>query len=83
MDDKTINAIVAYASFDYTVRGNWVFSQGERGDCMYILLHGQCKMIEINHSFIEQRRSLREQMLKMYELIDESISLESIFRKLQ
>ena len=54
-----------------------VFREGDEGDCMYILLHGQCKAIIHNKSFLEARRELRDDMHKLYAAIAESIRLEA------
>ena len=65
------------AGFAFSPRGNMVFREGDEGDCMYILLHGQCKAIIHNKSFLEARRELRDDMHKLYAAIAESIRLEA------
>lgn len=60
MDEKTMTAIAMASKFSYTVRNDWVFKTGDAGDCIYIILHGHCKIIEQNKDFLNERRNLRE-----------------------
>ena len=77
MDEKTVNAIVMSTTFHYSPRGSWVFRAGEPGDSIYILIHGHCKTIEQNRSFLSERRNLREQILKMYQMLEDMYGLGS------
>ena len=69
------------AGFGFSPRKSWVFRQGDRGDGMYVIIHGRCKAILQNKNFLEARRVLREDMLELYAFVDENISAETKLSK--
>jgi len=77
IDDKTMTYLAASTSLRAVRKGEWVFRQGDEGDCMYLVLHGHCKTIIANKDFLEARRELRSKVQVMLSLVDEHISLEN------
>ena len=73
VDDKIIDQIVSTAGFAFSPKSSWVFRERDIGDAMYIILHGSCKAILQNKDFLSARRNLREEILKLYELVEYSI----------
>lgn len=48
---------------------------------MYILIHGYCKAAIQDKEFLEARRLIREDMLKLYKVVGENIDAEAILSK--
>ena len=50
---------------------------------LYIILHGHCKTVIQNKSFLAERRNLREKILGLYSLVEKSIEIEAVLVKKQ
>ena len=42
LDEKTWEAIIRRAEYAHCDKGKWVFKKGDRGEILYIVLHGHC-----------------------------------------
>ena len=81
LDDKVLSQIVASAGFQLFEKHDWVFRDGDEGDNMYVILHGEACVIIQNKDFFEYRRTLREQVQEYYDRSGELLDFNKKFRK--
>lgn len=67
MDEKTITQIVNTAGWAHTLKGKWVFKEGDNGEELFIVLHGKCLALKANNDYLESRRALREKVKTLFD----------------
>ena len=51
---------MATAGLKYIPKGKWVFKEGDKGDCMYVILYGETQVLVLNTQYLEYRRLMRD-----------------------
>ena len=52
LDEKTLNQIVQSASYEYIPKGKFAFREGEKGDCLYLVLSGEAHALIVNKDYL-------------------------------
>ena len=82
LEEKEFDAIAGSSGFSYRKKGHFVFKQEDKGDKMYVVLFGECKVIILNKDFLDERRVLRDSVKKLYEVVDESLEADKQMAKI-
>lgn len=81
LDENTMHQIIASAGWHYVQKGKWVFCKGDKGNELFLVLHGHCKVMITNDEYLKFRRSFRENLKKMYEIVEKNLDLEKKIAK--
>ena len=83
LDEKTWEAIIRRAEYTHCDKGRWVYKKGDKGELLYIVLHGNCQLNEPNEEYIEYRRGVVDQLKKLYEEYDKELDIEKQLKKMR
>lgn len=76
LDDKTVTSITAAAEYEVVRQGQYVFHQGEVGDRLYIVLHGEAHCLIKNPSYLMLKREMMQIMKQVYDELETEHALE-------
>ena len=76
-----MHQIIASAGWAYVQKGKWVYSMGDKGNELYLLLHGHCQVMITNEDYLLFRRTFRDNLKKMYECVEKTLDTEKMINK--